>query len=101
VRTVLIIFPAELIEAMLLVRKGSGRRSSRVVFEGLMDTFVTAVLLRVARLNALRMNPKVNPSITQPAQDAQAARRKRRAVVGMEVTFEISTPDLVGRKAVR
>jgi hypothetical protein len=61
VRPLLVVFSAEVVEPNLLRGEVALRWSCRLVLERPMHSFVTAVLLRVRRLDQLRVNAQANP----------------------------------------
>ena len=66
----------------LLLAKAGARRRSGLCFQGEMEAFVTAILLRCAKVDAFGANPRANPPNRQPAQTGQSRRRERRPIVG-------------------
>ena len=52
-----------------------------MILQGLVHSLMTAVLLRMAWFNTLRVNTKANPPIAQSAKPAKATRSKWSAVI--------------------
>src|SRR5258708_25527098 len=81
VRTHLIEDATEVVEAPLLGTQAFCRWARRLRLESSMHTLVTAVLLRLARLNALRTDAGLDQFDRQLRQPARSGRRKRRTII--------------------
>src|SRR5436305_6684221 len=82
VRPLLVVDAPKLVEAFLLGRPAPGRRTRRLLLQRPMHPFVPAILLRVARLNALQANSQLEPAHREARQASQrAGAGKRTAIV--------------------
>jgi len=89
----------ELVEAGLLLEEVGGGRFRGLLFPGEMHAFVAAILLRMARLDALNANAEAKPPDGKFAEVEQSiGRRKRDAIVAADVAGTPGCPS--GRAAV-
>src|SRR3546814_1468106 len=72
---------AEEVEPALLVGRGCFRRIAGFALERAVHALVAAVLLRLARIDPLQLNPHLRPARREPRQPAGASRGKRRTIV--------------------
>src|SRR5882672_4980173 len=84
VRPLLVVVPAEGVEAPLLLGRIRGRRSRGLGLEGAMHALVAAVLLRRGRMDEVRLDAELDPPRRQSRQAAGAGRTERRAVVATD-----------------
>src|SRR5262249_37551915 len=85
VRSVVIIDFAEFIESFLLLQKVISRRLRGLFFQGQMQAFMAAVLLRPAGLDAFDGNSQTQPPYRKLAQTKQGmGTRKRQTVIGAD-----------------
>lgn len=61
VRTLLVVLLSELVKASLLAGEVAAGRMSRLGFEGSVHPFVSSILLRVGRLDQLRVDAQTDP----------------------------------------
>jgi hypothetical protein len=86
-RTLLVEDLHELIEAGLLLEEVGGGRLRGLFFQGEMHAFVAAILLRMARLDALNANAEAKPPDGKFAEVEQSiGRRKRDTIVAADVS---------------
>ena len=71
VRTLLVVLLSELVEASLLTGEVAAGRMSRLGFEGSVHPFVSSILLRVGRLDQLRVDAQADPPDRQQGKPAQ------------------------------
>src|SRR6202011_5762184 len=77
---------AKTLEARLLLRQVGGRRSGGFGPQRLVHPLMASVLLRLARLDALRRDAELDPPYPEPTQPTRAERGKRRRVFGRDPT---------------
>jgi len=86
-RTLLVEDLHELVEAGLLLEEVGGGRFGGFFFQGEMHAFVAAILLRMARLDALNANAEAKPPDGKFAEVEQSMRRRQRdAIVAADVS---------------
>ena len=84
VRPLLVVLPPEVIEGPLLGDQRRARGPNRLGLQGLVHSLMGAVLLRVARANALVLNAQSHPphvELREP-MNARSSRRARRCPCG-------------------
>src|SRR3546814_20989852 len=69
---------AEEVEPALLVGRGCFRRIAGFALERAVHALVAAVLLRLARIDPLPLNPPLRPARREPRQPAGPSRGNRR-----------------------
>src|SRR5690606_24800808 len=80
-----VVNPREVIEALLLLEEVEGGWSGSLLLEGEVHALVAAVLLRVARLDALDRDAEPEPPHREPGQSEQGiAGGNGRTVVGAD-----------------
>ncbi len=80
-RTLVVVDPSEVLKAGQLFRQARRRRARRVLLQGQVQTLVTAVLLRPARLDPLRLDAGFDQLHRETRQSRRASAGKRRTVV--------------------
>src|SRR6266849_1973006 len=74
----------EVIEALLLMGQGGGRRIRGFGLERLVHPLMAAVLLGLARLDALRPDAQLDPPDPEPAKPARTERGEGGAIIGAD-----------------
>ena len=83
----------EVIEPLLLLEEVKTRRLGRLFLEGQVHAFVPAVLLRMAWLDALKVDTQAQPPDRQLAETEESGgRRKGDAIVGPHGGWQTETP---------
>jgi hypothetical protein len=83
-RPLVVVLPSEEIEGPLLGGQRGARWPNGVGLEGLVHPLVGPVLLRVAREDALVLNPEAHPPHIQLRETVNAGRGERDAIVGAD-----------------
>src|SRR5712692_8355822 len=84
VRTLLVVVPAEGVEARLLLDRIRSRRARSLRLERAMHALVAAVLLRGGRMDKVRLDTELDPPRRQSREAAGAGRTERRPVVATD-----------------
>src|SRR5262245_20023810 len=88
VRTLLVVTDTELVEGALLGRERGSRRSRCLDLERPMKSFLPAILLRLARLNALGIDAKPDEPNRNATKAADADGCEWGAIVGAHASWE-------------